>query len=77
MKMPPTTLPMMMAPIAGTKPRPNTVVASPPVTMVMIMMFEPNQMVKRSRALPWRSSAGMAGWSCPPAGGVPQLPAHS
>ena len=61
MKMPPTTLPMMMPTIAGTKPRPNTVVASPPVTMVMIMMLEPNQMVKRSLALPWRSLAGM-GW---------------
>ena len=41
--------------MAGTKLSPNTVVASPPVTMVMIMMLEPNQMVKRSRAFPWRS----------------------
>ena len=32
----------------------NTVTASPPVTMVSSIRFEPNQTVNRSRARPWR-----------------------
>jgi hypothetical protein len=57
----PTTLPTTRPNTATQKFSPNSVVASAPVTTVRMMMFDPNQTVKRSRALPCLSFGGM-GW---------------
>ena len=52
MKMAPTKLPSAIARMEERKSSLNTVVASAPVTMVSIMMLEPNQMVNKSRKVP-------------------------
>jgi hypothetical protein len=54
MKMPPTKLPTAKPATAQKNVSPNAVTASAPVTMVSSVMFEPNQTVNRSRALPCR-----------------------
>ncbi len=54
MKIAPTRLPMAIAQMEETRSSLKTVVASAPVTIVSIMMFEPNQIVNRSRNVPCR-----------------------
>lgn len=61
MKTAPIRLPTSVASAAHQNGCLNTVVASDPVTIVSIMMFDPNQIVNRSFALPWRSVSGI-GW---------------
>ena len=59
MKIAPRRLPITIAATAGQNGCANTVVARAPVTIVSIMMLDPNQMVNRSRALPCRSGSGI------------------
>jgi len=54
MKIAPMKFPAVSATTAQVKERSNTVTDNAPVTMVSNWTFDPNQMVKRSRALPWR-----------------------
>ena len=59
MKIAPTRFPITIATTAGQNGCENTVVARAPVTIVSIMMLDPNQIVNRSRALPCRSASGI------------------
>jgi hypothetical protein len=54
MNMAPIMLPTVRPTTAQPNGSPNTVTASPPVTTVSSMKLEPNQMVNRSAAVPWR-----------------------
>ncbi len=58
MKTTPTRLPITMASSAHGRESPM-ITASAPVTAAVTCMLEANQMLKRLRGLPWRSSGGM------------------
>src|ERR1700689_2933902 len=61
MKTAPTRLPSVRAATAQPNGSENMVTASPPVTMVSSIRFEPNHTVNRSAAVPWRWSSAI-GW---------------
>ena len=54
MKTAPTALPTIRPQHRRQNGSPNTLTARPPVTTVNSVIFEPNQIVNRSRAVPWR-----------------------
>ena len=59
MKMAPTRLPTTIAITDAQNGRPKTAVVSAPVMIVSGIRLDVNQMVKRSRGLPWRWSSGI------------------